>query len=101
MPLSTKRKLRRILVLAFPATAVVIFVVALLFVLRFLIPVYGFMKENNISLRLAYSVLTGNTQSIKEYQGRTNIAILGISGGERDGADLTDTIDRKSTRLNS
>src|SRR3989344_8356231 len=88
----SKRKLKKILVLAIPATAVVIFVVAIIVVARFLIPVYGFMKENNISLRLAYSVLTGDTKSIKEYQGRTNIAILGISGGERDGADLTDTI---------
>lgn len=37
-------------------------------------------------------MLLNRTSDIKMYNGRTNILLLGISGGEHEGADLTDTL---------
>jgi len=92
MPHASKRKLRKILLLALPTIVVVTLIIIVIAILRFLLPLHQFLIKNNISPKLAYNILTGNAPPIKQFQGRTNIVVLGISGGERDGADLTDTI---------
>jgi len=51
-----------------------------------------FMHATGITPRTLMSLVFGNGSSLKTIQGRTNMVLLGIAGGDHDGADLTDTI---------
>jgi polyisoprenyl-teichoic acid--peptidoglycan teichoic acid transferase len=42
--------------------------------------------------KLAFSLLTADTSSLDSYNNRTNILLLGVSGGDSFGSDLTDTM---------
>lgn len=53
---------------------------------------YQFAKRNAISSKVLWSLISDAPPPLKNYQGRTNILLLGIGGGKHDGADLTDTI---------
>lgn len=39
-----------------------------------------------------WQVLTSQSQSLKSHEGRTNVILLGIGGGDHQGGDLTDTL---------
>lgn len=49
-------------------------------------------RETGISPALGMQLLTGDGAQLKSSSGRTNILLLGVGGGEHDGADLTDTM---------
>lgn len=92
MSQATKRRLLKL----FPFIKLAIFVSLLVLIavlyLRAFLPVYKFLKQNNISPQFIRSLIFDTNSSIKKYKNRTNIIILGISGGTHEGADLTDTI---------
>src|SRR3989344_7059426 len=67
-------------------------VVMLLIVFKMLIPLYKFTKQNNLTAQVLLSAILGKEPPLKKNNGRTNIVILGISGSDHEGGDLTDTI---------
>lgn len=69
-----------------------LFLVLLFFVIRNTAKVYRFFRENNISKETVYSLLLNREPPLKTFEGRTNFLVLGISGGNHDGADLTDSM---------
>ncbi len=52
----------------------------------------NFSSSNNFNSDFLGSLLFGREMPLKKYQGRTNLIILGIAGGDHDGTDLTDAI---------
>lgn len=50
------------------------------------------VKNLSLGSSIFWSVVTDSPLSLKETSGRTNILILGIAGGNHDGANLTDTM---------
>lgn len=63
-----------------------------------------FMKSTGLTPITVFRLVFDNGTTLKETNGRTNVLILGISGGSHAGADLTDTmlvasIDAKRNRL--
>lgn len=80
-----------------------IFLVRLIIVLIILAILLGFMvvlyslfaaKIGNIanSIRLGYLFISGNSSLIDQYNGRTNILIMGTGGAGHEAPDLTDTM---------
>lgn len=57
-----------------------------------LMPYINLARENNISLGFLYTVIKNNPEELKTYSGRTNVLLLGISGGKHDGSTLSDSI---------
>lgn len=51
-----------------------------------------FFRISGISPQLVYQAATKNYSGLKQTDGRTSILLLGISGGSRDGSQLTDTM---------
>src|SRR4030043_1575904 len=68
-----------------------IVVVFLIFV-RIILPVYRYSSAQNITPQFIYNLMLDKEEIIKNTQGRTDIALLGISGGSHEGSDLTDSI---------
>lgn len=87
-----KRKIYKYLLFIKPALLLVglslFFVLLILFLPFFKKAVYQFVKGP----KLTYSFLTANTSSLESDNNRTNLLILGASGGEHQGSDLTDTM---------
>lgn len=81
-----------------------IFIVILLAIIfltyRFVFPFYRFAKQEQLTKAFFQSLIFNSETPLKKYQGRTNIIILGIAGGDHDGSDLTDTIILMSIDLN-
>lgn len=50
------------------------------------------LRNFSLGSSIFWSVITNQPISVKETAGRTNILILGIAGGDHEGADLTDTM---------
>ena len=55
-------------------------------------PVFTLLKNLSLGSSVLWSVVTSRPLSLKESDGRTNILILGVAGGEHEGARLTDSI---------
>lgn len=85
----------------FTTILVVIFSLAAFFAITPILSLYKFSKQNNISSSFLWNLVLGKNLPIKNYQNRTNLIILGISGGQHEGADLTDTIIFLSIPLSS
>lgn len=92
MQLHFKRKIAKYLNILRPTIKVGIFFLSLIFIWLLIFPLYQFSKKNNLSPGFFSSLLSGKEPPLKKYQDRTNVILLGISGGEHDGADLTDAI---------
>ncbi|MCJ7739871.1 hypothetical protein MUP32_00955, partial [Candidatus Microgenomates bacterium] len=92
-----KRKLIKFKQILLPTLIVGVFFVAIIILMRFFSPYYNFAKENNLSLSFFQSLIFDKKPDLKEYKGRTNVVLLGISGGSHEGGDLTDTIIFAST----
>lgn len=63
-----------------------------IFVIKGAIGVRSFMEETGITPQTVLTIVFGDGTNLKTIKGRTNIVLLGIAGGNHDGADLTDTI---------
>ncbi len=92
-----KRKLIKFKRILLPTLIVGVFFVAIIILVRFFAPYYNFARENNLSFSLIQSLVFDKKPDLKEYKGRTNVVLLGISGGSHEGGDLTDTIIFTST----
>ncbi|MFC1711162.1 LCP family protein [Patescibacteria group bacterium] len=67
--------------------------ILLFFLLRLLAPsIYKLVEATIQGPKLAYSLLAADTSSLNSSNNRTNILILGVSGGNNLGNDLTDTM---------
>src|SRR3990167_6777908 len=65
----------------------------LYFSLKVYLPIYSFSKTNGLNFKTAVNLLTDKKGILlKKTDGRTNILLLGISGGKHEGAELTDSI---------
>lgn len=53
---------------------------------------FSFLKNLSLGSSIVWSVVTNQPLSLKETEGRTNILVLGIAGGDHEGANLTDTL---------
>lgn len=87
-----KRKIYKYLPYLKPLSLLIVlilFIVLLYFSLPFLIKIFN---QTIKGPRLAFSLLTANTSSLDSHNNRTNLLILGISGGDHQGNDLTDTM---------
>jgi len=62
-----------------------------------------FQLQRHFSLTpaLIWAVLTNDTSALKQTDGRTNVVLFGISGGNHEGSNLTDTILVLSLRLSN
>lgn len=68
------------------------FFVSIFSFVYFLLPLYRFANQNNITPGFLLSLIFNSEAPIKKYQERTNLIILGIADGQHPGVDLTDTI---------
>lgn len=75
-----------------PTIKVGIFFFIVVITWQLLLPVYKFSKQNNFSNKFFASLILNKEPPLKKYQGRTNVVLLGIAGGEHEGADLTDAM---------
>ncbi len=62
---------------------------------------YKLSGQYKLSPKWLWSIARDDTSLLKQYQGRTNIVILGIGGANHEGGDLTDTIMVVSVGLKS
>lgn len=51
-----------------------------------------FLSQTFKGPKLAFSLMTADTSSLDSNNNRTNILLLGVSGGDHEGNDLTDTM---------
>ncbi|MBI3955222.1 LCP family protein, partial [Candidatus Gottesmanbacteria bacterium] len=66
--------------------------ILLIFITKAVLPLYSFTKTNNITSRFLIKLISNKDLPIKSYQDRSNILILGFSGGNHEGSDLSDTM---------
>ena len=92
MPQQFKRKILKIYRILNPTLKVGIFFLLVIIAWKIFLPIYKFTRQNNISGEFVTSLIFNKKQPLKNYQGRTNIVLLGIPGGTHDGTDLTDAI---------
>lgn len=62
-------------------------------------PAWQILRNFSLGSSIVWSVITDRPLNLKENSGRTNVLLLGRSGGELEGANLTDTIIFASTNL--
>ncbi|OGD53710.1 hypothetical protein A3J78_02110 [Candidatus Beckwithbacteria bacterium RBG_13_35_6] len=87
-----KRKIYKFLPLIKPIIGLALLILLVL-ALRFLFPyLKNFIDKTFKAPRLAYSFLTADTSSLESWENRVNLLILGASGGDHSGRDLTDTM---------
>lgn len=92
MPSVFKRKIIKFSNMSKPTIKVGLFFVFLVLALKILLPTYSFIAQNKLSWNFFASLFLNKEPSLLNYQGRTNLVILGVAGGENEGADLTDAI---------
>lgn len=96
-----KRRLLKYKRQVFTIIFVVFFCLSAFFLIKSALPLIKFANKNKISPRFLWNLATGRKLPLKNYQGKANMVILGVSGGEHEGADLTDTIIFLSLDLSS
>jgi anionic cell wall polymer biosynthesis LytR-Cps2A-Psr (LCP) family protein len=79
------------------ASARIVFLLFLLFVLvwsvvKGILIAHTFIQTTGISPSTIIKLAFDTGAELKTIEGRTNMVLLGVAGGEHDGADLTDTI---------
>jgi len=87
-----KRKINKYIQFLLPTIKVGIFFLLLIFAFRLILPIYNFLWKNNFSRDFFASLIFDKEPHLKNYQGRTNVILLGIPGGNHDGPDLTDAM---------
>lgn len=92
MPRVFKRRFIKYAYLFAPLAKAGIFFLLLVLAAKLVLPVYNFTKQNNLSPNLIANLIFNREPQLNQYKGRTNVIILGIAGGEHDGADLTDSM---------
>lgn len=92
MPQGFKRKLLKFRFLVKYAFILGISFMLVIFISKAVLPLYSFTKANNITSRFLINLITDKDLPIKSYQDRSNILILGFSGGTHEGFDLSDTM---------
>lgn len=92
MPQQFNRKILKYIRLLKPTLKVGIFFLLVIFAWKIFLPFYNFTRQNNFSKEFIESLIFDKKLPLKNYQGRTNVILLGIPGGVHDGADLTDAI---------
>lgn len=55
-------------------------------------PLLSFCLKNRITVPFIWNLVVKGIYPLKSSEGRTNILVLGIGGGNHEGSDLTDTI---------
>lgn len=66
--------------------------VAVVLLVKFILWVNRFITETGLSPSTVIGLIVNGGHSLTEMDGRTNVLLLGIAGGDHTGADLTDTI---------
>ncbi len=92
MPQGFKRKLLKFRFLVKYALIFGICFILLIFISKAVLPLYSFTKANNITSQFLLKLISNKELPIKSYQDRSNILILGFSGGIHEGSDLSDTM---------
>lgn len=92
MPQGFKRKLLKFRFLIKYAFISGICFILYFFISQAVLPLYNFTNSNNITSRFLLQLISNKDLPIKSYQGRSNILILGFSGGSHEGSDLSDTM---------
>src|SRR3989338_9738322 len=92
MPQGFKRKLLKFRFLVKYALILGVCFLLYIFISKAVLPLYSFTKANNITSQFLIKLITNKQLSIKSYQDRSNILILGFSGGNHEGSDLSDTM---------
>lgn len=92
MPQGFKRKLLKFRFLVKYAVFFGIIIMLVIFISKAVLPLYNFTKTNNITSQLLIKLITLKDLPIKSYQDRSNVLILGFSGGDHEGSDLSDTM---------
>src|SRR3989338_2662109 len=88
-----KRKFLKYKKPLFIAVLAVVLLTVIFFLIKFLLPVYSLINQSGLNLTTAVSLLTDKKGGmLKKTDNRTNILLLGISGGSHEGAALTDSI---------
>lgn len=82
-----KYKKRILLILGLIAAVFILFTLV-----KLVMPLNSFLKENKLNPAFVFSYLLKKDDLLKKINNRTNLVVLGISGGDRDGFDLTDSI---------
>ncbi len=67
-------------------------VVAVFFIAKGILSLTTFMRETGVTPGLVTQLLVDDGAPLKSFDGRTNLLLLGIGGGNHAGADLTDTM---------
>ncbi len=82
-----RRKISKIILLVFFAVVVTL----LIFLAKGIVIANTFMSATGLTPRATLSLVFGNGVDLGAIDGRVNVLLLGIAGGNHDGADLTDT----------
>ena len=68
------------------------FILVLFILLITLLKIINIAASYGITPQFAISLIADNPQNLKQYDGRTNLLLLGISGGDHEGSTLSDTM---------
>lgn len=64
----------------------------LLVIITIVLILVGLLKKNDLAVTVISDLISGSAKDFNQYQGRTNILLLGIAGENHEGVDLTDTM---------
>ncbi|MBI4067390.1 LCP family protein [Candidatus Gottesmanbacteria bacterium] len=87
-----KRRLLKYSHLIKPIITVFLILFVLVILYKILFPIYIFVRDNKISPQVLSSLLFNSSPPLTQTNGRTNLVILGIAGGNHEGPYLTDSI---------
>lgn len=92
MPVQSKRKILKFWAKFKPFFFVLLLIFFLWETFLFLKPILNFAKRNDIGPTFLYSLFFSGEFTLKKQAGRTNILLLGATGGDHKANDLTDTM---------
>ena len=92
MPVKSKRKILKFWTKFKPFFFVFLLIFLLWESFFFLRPLLDFAKKNDIGPTFLYSLFFSKEPFLKKEKGRTNLLLLGVSGGDNQANDLTDTM---------
>lgn len=92
MPPNFKRKILMLKLFLKPLMVIGLIFLAVIFMIKIYLPVKNYLDKEEITPAFINSLILNKPPQLKMYQGRTNILVLGIPGGDHDGAKLTDSM---------
>jgi len=92
MPKGTKRKFRRYIPIVSVILVFTLVYTGILLYRSQLSLIWDFLAMNQINPTSVAKIIKSDGSVLKQYQGRTNIALFGTAGGSHDGSNLTDSI---------